>query len=165
MNHDIYICIQDKKTQKTHQFSSDIVKFGNTHVAKIVSDKDLPLVKVEKFNACITKMQDKHLNSMRPEVSDTSSDSKKPTEASSVDQKSECSKAMLESSDYETRYSPFDNITHGQPVIFDQKSHFETGQSHLSKLLAPDSLLFVDLANEMSFQERPSSLFDLNQVS
>ena len=33
LNQDIYICIQDKKTGSLHQFSSDLNKFGNVHIA------------------------------------------------------------------------------------------------------------------------------------
>jgi mevalonate kinase len=34
LNQDIYICVQDKKARTVHHFSSDIVKFGNLHIAQ-----------------------------------------------------------------------------------------------------------------------------------
>lgn len=33
LNQDVYICVQDKKAGTVHHFSSDIVKFGNFHIA------------------------------------------------------------------------------------------------------------------------------------
>jgi ethanolamine utilization protein EutP (predicted NTPase) len=89
LNHDVYICIQDKKTRKIHQFSSDLVKFGNTHIAEIISKKDLAIQKVSKFNSCLTKIQDKHLNSVPQEGVESSAESKISTEASLNDVKSD----------------------------------------------------------------------------
>jgi hypothetical protein len=34
LNQDIYICIKDKKTGSLSQFSSDLNKFGNVHIAQ-----------------------------------------------------------------------------------------------------------------------------------
>ncbi len=85
LNHDIYICIQDKKSNKTHQFSSDLAKFGNLHIAGIAKDTDLSLQKIEKFNSCVSKMQDKHLKLTGHDCNESSAESKKPTEASVAD--------------------------------------------------------------------------------
>jgi len=37
--------------------------------------------------------------------------------------------------------------------ILDQKTLFESGQNKFASLLAPESLNFIDLHNEMSYQE------------
>jgi hypothetical protein len=81
LNQDIYICVQDKKAGTVHQFSSDIVKFGNLHIAK--ATKDITLQKIEQFNSQVAKMQARMLTSNhQPSSKDSSIDSKK-TDASS----------------------------------------------------------------------------------
>jgi len=131
------------------------------------------LQKIEKFNSQIVKLQEKQHKRAGPSCNESSMDSKKQTEASANDQKSECSKIVpfdnLEASDLEQRYSPFEfNTNKNEIQIFDQKSHYEFGDHKLSQLLAPEALSCVDLQNEMSYQGfkgSDSMFFDLNQVS
>lgn len=40
-NHNIYICVQDKKAGTVHHYSSDINKFGNLHIAQATKDISL----------------------------------------------------------------------------------------------------------------------------
>lgn len=148
LNQDIYICVQDRKAGTVHHFSSDIVNFGNFHIAK--ATKDVAIKKIEHFNAHVSKMQDQTF------VDDTkdSASSKKDTEASTQGPKSEFSKIThfenQEGSDIEQKLSEAD-LSNVNFEIFDQKSHFEFGDHKLSHLLQPDMLSQMDIANEMSY--------------
>lgn len=112
LNQDIYICIQDKKSGSIHQFSSDLNKFGNVHIAEQTKEKNASLHKIEKFNAQLIKLQDKQLKASRQSCNESSADSKKPTEASAADTKSDVSKISpvdnLTLSDIDTRYTPLE---------------------------------------------------------
>jgi hypothetical protein len=81
-NHNIYICVQDKKAGTVTQYSSDLNKFGNLHIAK--STKDIKLQKVEKFTIQLSQMQDKvnMQKELQSQNADTASESKKSTQAS-----------------------------------------------------------------------------------
>lgn len=133
LNQDIYICVKDKKAGTVHQFSSDINKFGNLHIAQ--ATKDVTLQKIEQFTSQMAKMQDRL--TVEDSSKDFSTDSKKDTEASSQGQKSEFVKIGAfdnqECSDSEQKFTDMDlSQAPNQFEIFDQKSHFELGDHRLN---------------------------------
>lgn len=167
LNQDVYICVQDKKAGTVHHFSTDINKFGNFHIAK--ATKDVTLKKIEHLNSQVAKMHDRML-SEEQEFKISSADSKKDTEASSHCQKSEYSKTTPfdthDGSDIDQKITGVD-LSASKFEIFDQKSHFESGDHRLQQLLQPDLLSQIEIPNEMSYagQKLNSDLFDINQVS
>ena len=54
LNHDIYICVKDKKQGTVQHFSSDINQFGNLQIAK--ETKDITLKKADHFATQVAKM-------------------------------------------------------------------------------------------------------------
>lgn len=162
LNHDIYICIQDKKRGSVHHYTSDINKFGNLHIVQ--ATKGVSLQKIDQFSSSLVKMMENKV-CQKPEV-DASSASKKDTEASSQEQKSEFSKFM--SFDQESSDSAF-KLEFGQTAkdfgMFDQKSQLHMGSPKLPTLMSSDLLSQVEVPHEMSYPclHSNGSLFDFNQ--
>lgn len=169
LNQNIYICVQDKKKGTIQHFSSDIAKFGNLHIAQ--ATKDVTLQKIEQFNSQLAQMQDNKLNEADAASQGRSScNSKKDTEASSHEFKSEFSKiTQFECSDIELKNFKLDTVSSSANFeIFDNEKHIQMGKPCMHSLLNADLLSCADLPNEMSYQEmhqKSLNLFDINQVS
>jgi len=153
LNHDVYICVQDKKRGSVHHFSSDINKFGNLHIVQ--ATKDTPVQKIETFTKHLTKMMDTLPS--QTEKSEACCTSKKDTEASSQELKSEFSKFMT--FDQESSDGFFGHLDH--------KSSFGLASPKMTSLLSQDLLASVEVHNEMSYPgyHNTTSLFDFNQVN
>jgi hypothetical protein len=133
-----------------------------------LNTKNATVHSVGKFASKITKLQDRQqLNNQATETSETASDTKTVTQASTVDQKSMIGAQELSS---EARYDElFVPQIKNEFASLELESLKDFREQPMHTLLAPDAFSCIELPNEQSYQEKPhgcSLLFSgVNQES